>query len=333
MTKILNILILVLFIIGCSSEADQLKKSILSYNNLLMEGYSQSDLSRLETVTNPEQTTKLHSHIAMLNKGNMKLDALLKNIKFSRINITSPEMADAVTSESWDFRYTNLKSEKVVKELSEDYNVRYSLIKQEGKWLITSVEMRPEDSAVAASETPFLKHPADILSMINIPPIRIEINTEQILQNTVAAYNRLLAEGYMNQDMNSLAHSATKRRAMRAYHHMASLGLAQVKMAPRLQEIEFASVSIISKDKAEVETMENWVYAYYSSQTGEKVYENNVSYQLTYKLVKHSDRWFVDDININKSDEGPSIGELPFFVRPHDRPTESESDRKKVEGS
>lgn len=145
-----------------------------------------------------------------------------------------------------------------------------------------------------------------------------DVETENEIKNTVRLYNTLLAEGYRKLNMSALRQVATERRATKAYFHMAANGEAKVKMDARLNALDFISINQQSDEKAEVSTQEQWHYVYDSLVTEEKIYENDVSYRLTYQLVKVSSRWLIDEIIIEESTEGVGSGKLPFIRRPSD---------------
>ena len=154
----------------------------------------------------------------------------------------------------------------------------------------------------------------------------------ELVKGATMMYNKLLADGYALMNMNGLVQIATKKRAMKVYRHMAAFGGGQVRMEARLKKIEFISVRFISDECAEVRTEENWDYVYYSTETKEKMYENYISYLLTYQLIKQSGRWLVDDITIEKREEGPGAGELPFIIRSPDHPVGTAPRKETSEG-
>jgi hypothetical protein len=97
------------------------------------------------------------------------------------------------------------------------------------------------------------------------------------------------------------------------------MGEGQVRMEPELLAITFYDAGLLPDNTAMVKASEQWNYAYYSTQSGDRVYENHVSYSLTYRLVKDTDnRWLVDDIAVEQLKQGKGEGELPFFTRPHE---------------
>lgn len=146
-------------------------------------------------------------------------------------------------------------------------------------------------------------------------------NKRQI-KDTVTAYTTLLAQGYRNLNMNPLIQVATEERATKAYHYMAALGEARVKMDARLKNLKFLDIKIhgfLKGEKAEVKTEEIWDYSYINIDRGEQVFDNSVTYELTYALIKKSDQWLVADITIEKAAEKKSPPD--WFQRPKLEPS------------
>jgi hypothetical protein len=135
------------------------------------------------------------------------------------------------------------------------------------------------------------------------------------LKETIIRYDALLAEGYRSLNMNPLTQAATEQRATKAYHHMAALGEAGVKMESTLRNMKFLKVKTLSKEQAEVNTEEIWDYAYLDIKSGKSLFDNTVTYNLKYDLVKKSDQWLVSDITVGKSVEKKSSQGI--FERPH----------------
>lgn len=135
------------------------------------------------------------------------------------------------------------------------------------------------------------------------------------LRDTVLAYNRLLAEGYWELNMNPVARVATERRLGRLYQHMASLGEAGVRMAMAAEEI--AVTGLAERDEeAEVTTRERWCCEYFIIDSGEKLSGNTVRYRIGYRLVRKGGRWLVDDLTVLEALESNPYGGLSFLRRP-----------------
>ena len=148
------------------------------------------------------------------------------------------------------------------------------------------------------------------------PPVVMPSGQLAEVKGAVMLYTRLLAAGYASLNMNVLTRAAASEQATKVYFHMAALGEAGVKMLSELKGIEFVSVGFDSPESVVARTEEKGHCAYYKIKTGEKVYENDVFYLLAYRLAKDANRWLVDEITIQKTEEGPGQGDLFFMTRP-----------------
>lgn len=141
------------------------------------------------------------------------------------------------------------------------------------------------------------------------------------ITTVVSLYTSLLAEGYAHLNLSSLPQVATEGRVTKAYHHMSSLGEARTRMLSTLDRMSFSRVAIISPEKAEVDTEEEWGYTYVDIDSGQETFANRVRYELTYYLLQVGGRWLVDDITIRKAEEEKEPRDsVPFFQRPDDDP-------------
>lgn len=309
-------LLVSIFVAGCGGgEKDQLTQAVISYNAALSESYGSGDLGRVIPLTTPEQAALLDDRFRDFAGNGIRLSATLRSIHFSEIKEISAGEMEVVTDESWDFTYVTLQTGETISALSPQYRGRYALARVEGKWLVARVDVEPmeisEEKSASSAPGP----------LAGKPPAGSGLSPEEQVKNTVLTYLTLLADGYRNQNMTPLLHSATRKRADKAYYHMSSLGESEVKMNPRLLEIRIPSVILGAGERAEARAVEKWQYVYYRTDTGNKVYENDVSYELTYKLVREQGRrWLVDEITVGKTEEGKGVGELRFYERPGDHP-------------
>jgi hypothetical protein len=136
-----------------------------------------------------------------------------------------------------------------------------------------------------------------------------------LLKGTVNRYVTLLAEGYKNLNMTSLQEVSTKKRATKAYYHMAALSEGKARMISHIIDLQFGRIKITAPDAADVVTTEKWQYKYVDEGTGREVLNNFIDYKLRYHLVKDAGRWLVEDIDVLESKQKDSQT-LPFIRRP-----------------
>lgn len=149
----------------------------------------------------------------------------------------------------------------------------------------------------------------------------VEENAE--IKAAVTKYDTLLAEGYKTLNMNPLIQAATGERANKAFVHMEALGRAGIRMNSKLGNIKFTDIKIVSPDQADVDTEEFWEYTYNDIDSGKSLFENKITYQLQYKLIKKTDRWLVSGITIKKAAEEKESGHI--FRRPKRQATHADT--------
>jgi hypothetical protein len=151
------------------------------------------------------------------------------------------------------------------------------------------------------------------------------------IKDTVVLYDALLAKGYITLNMSPLLEVATEQRANKAYYHMAALGEGKVKMDMKLNELKFSDVKTLSPETAEAATEEKWDYRYINTDSGKQVYDNSVEYKLTYRLIKQSGKWLIDDIEVtytkqkNPEEYTPLTGKRDLSGSATDNAKESKS--------
>ncbi len=138
------------------------------------------------------------------------------------------------------------------------------------------------------------------------------------VEAAVTWYDALLADGYRNLKMNSLAQVATAQMAEKAYYQMAATGEAGLKMDSKLQEITFAPLQEITPNTVTIAAEEEWEYVYWEIKSGKRLFANTVHYSLTYTLSHTTDKWLVADISIQKTKESKDSSFI--FQRPPNHP-------------
>ncbi|WP_298268795.1 hypothetical protein [Geobacter sp.] len=118
----------------------QVQGTIRRYNQLLIDGYRKMNMNPLQEVATPEQAEKLYFHMAALGEGRLRLDSTLKNISFVNIDMAKPDEATVVTRETWDYTHVNLNTGgKFDEEKDFVYEMKYTLKRRDGRWIITNV--------------------------------------------------------------------------------------------------------------------------------------------------------------------------------------------------
>lgn len=142
--RIVTASLLLVLILGCADDmgdAGAMKDVIRSYNALLSQGYSNQNMTPLLRVTTDVQALKLYHHMSALGEGGLRMESVLKDIKFERIDRRGNSEATVETEETWDFTHRRMATnEKYAEEKDFVYRMEYLLSKRGGGWIITRVD-------------------------------------------------------------------------------------------------------------------------------------------------------------------------------------------------
>ncbi len=160
MNKLCVILLAGLFIISCkpadkevaaidpdvqqtqnSNEQERIRNTIVLYNALLAKGYRTQDMTVLSEAATEERALKAYYHMAALGEGKVRMDSKLLNIVFNDLQMLSDVKANVDTSEKWDYQYINFDTQSREYENTVDYKLKYSLVKQSGKWFVDDIQI------------------------------------------------------------------------------------------------------------------------------------------------------------------------------------------------
>lgn len=124
------------------------------------------------------------------------------------------------------------------------------------------------------------------------------------VKGVVTEYNRLLADGYRNLNMNPLQAVSTEEVATKAYYHMAALGEGKVRMVSVLKDLNFREISFPTADSAAINTREKWDFSHNDIATGKKLSEEkDFVYEMRYELKKQGSSWKITTIQAVGDDQ------------------------------
>ncbi len=125
---------------ACGRENDRIiMDAVIKYDTLLAEGYRNLNMTPLIEAATEKHAAKVYIHMAALGEGRIKMDSMLKDIKFIEIKKLSGSKAEVKTREMWDYAYINFDSGKSVFDNSVRYELKYSLEKKSGRWLVADI--------------------------------------------------------------------------------------------------------------------------------------------------------------------------------------------------
>jgi hypothetical protein len=145
------ILLIVIWIGGCdvdtAKDTQAVKDTIRRYNQLLAEGYATMNMTPLQGVATEEHTQKVYHHMAALGESKIRMESKLIGIEFLDIQFPKKDLAKVKTREKWNYSHikngTKILGQNVVQSLV--YKLSYELVKEDGRWLVSSISVLEED--------------------------------------------------------------------------------------------------------------------------------------------------------------------------------------------
>lgn len=147
---VLFALVAVAALAGCTSnsrEQEQVKATVMRYNQLLAEGYKNLNMGALPEVAEPPQVSKVYTHMAALGESRLRMVSQVRDVRFSDFRFANASTAQVKTSEVWDFQHINLDTQKV--ELDEKgyvYTIDYRLVLRNGAWKVRTAESQADST-------------------------------------------------------------------------------------------------------------------------------------------------------------------------------------------
>jgi hypothetical protein len=146
MKKTLSLALLIFFgAFGCPTSPDPntqaVKETILRYNQLLAEGYANMNMNPLQEVATADQAGKEYRHMAALGEAKIRMESTLKSIEFTGMTFSGRDEAAVITRETWDYTHIDTGTRAPVKvQKNVSYSLKYTLKKEQVRWLVISVE-------------------------------------------------------------------------------------------------------------------------------------------------------------------------------------------------
>lgn len=119
---------------------DQVKNTVVRYNELVSYGYRNLDMTPLQEVATQDQAEKAYIHMAAIGEGTARMISTLKRIDFDPFSAAGGKVR-VNTREVWDFLYVDIKTGvKKGEEKDFVYLVSYALEPAKGGgWTITDI--------------------------------------------------------------------------------------------------------------------------------------------------------------------------------------------------
>ena len=126
---------------GVKGSPEEIARSlVMRYTQLIIDGYKNFNMTRLQEVATTELSQKAYYHMAAISEGNTRLMSNLKTIDFVKLESQKPGLIQIQTKEVWDYFYTDIKTGKRTQEVADYiYHVNYTIEFREGRWAITTI--------------------------------------------------------------------------------------------------------------------------------------------------------------------------------------------------
>lgn len=127
--------------------------TVLRYTQRLAEGYAKMNMTNLQEVATLEQAKKVYKHMSALGDAKIRMESELVDIEFLDIQVVEPGSAEVKTREKWNYTQVNtdtkMPSRPPVTGLI--YTLSYKLVRQDDRWLVSSVSTVEERDASSRS--------------------------------------------------------------------------------------------------------------------------------------------------------------------------------------
>lgn len=129
-------------------ELTAVQLAILQYTQLLADGYAQMNMTPLLTVATEEQALKVYRHMSALGDAKTRMESRLDDIEFLVVQLAGENRATSRTLEKWSYIHLyrgtggDIPSGTMVEGMT--YTLSYELVKQAGRWLVSSVTVLNE---------------------------------------------------------------------------------------------------------------------------------------------------------------------------------------------
>jgi hypothetical protein len=158
MQRALLISLTALWIYGCGSESPKptlaIQHTVLRYTQLLSVGYAQMNMTPLQQVATEGQTLKVFNHMSALGSAKIRMESELVDIEFLDIQFAEKDLAKVKTRETWNYTHVNTDTKMPGQHSVTGliYTLSYELVRQDGRWLVSSVSTIEAHDASSKSE-------------------------------------------------------------------------------------------------------------------------------------------------------------------------------------
>lgn len=131
---------------GPKVDSKALEDTVVRYNALLAEGYRTLNMNSLIRAATKESAQKAYYHMAALGEERKRMEATLERIAFLHSTMTNKTHGEVETEEQWGYVHYNIDTKEEVFRDTVHYRLKYLLVKEGEKWLVSDIEIEKEES-------------------------------------------------------------------------------------------------------------------------------------------------------------------------------------------
>ncbi|PKM80994.1 MAG: hypothetical protein CVU89_11655 [Firmicutes bacterium HGW-Firmicutes-14] len=146
LTGMVLMISLSLLFTGCTANVEkELEETISNYNTNLIMALKGMKPELLKGVATDKEMGAVEIFIIEMADENITVDSTLTEIKFKEFHVPTPGTAVVKAEEFWSFRHLDINTRKPLEESRNiHYETTYTLIKENGRWLVDNIEFIEE---------------------------------------------------------------------------------------------------------------------------------------------------------------------------------------------
>jgi hypothetical protein len=124
---------------ACPGQDRELSRAVREYDDALVSAYASSDPSRVEGVAAPKEADRIRVLIDLKTSARLALESTLESFEVTSAT-GAGEMGTVETRERWRYRDRPLQpGAPSGPEIASVMRMRYSLVREGGRWKVASV--------------------------------------------------------------------------------------------------------------------------------------------------------------------------------------------------
>lgn len=124
------------------SRQTTVEAAVTWYDALLADGYRNLNMNALIQVATAKIARRAYYQMAAVGESGLKMDSTLQQITFSPLKEINQNTVTISATEKWQYVYWEIKTGKHLFDNSVQYNLTYTLIRTDGKWMVSDVTIR-----------------------------------------------------------------------------------------------------------------------------------------------------------------------------------------------